>query len=57
VFVGVPKTAYIRQMIEACVHGCSLAIAPVTVKSLSEVAWQTPEPEAQALRDVMPQCV
>jgi hypothetical protein len=33
-------------MIEACVHGCSPMITPVTVKSLSEVAWQTPEPEA-----------
>jgi hypothetical protein len=36
-FAGVLKTAYIRRIVEACVLGCSPVIAPVTVKSLSEV--------------------
>jgi hypothetical protein len=46
VFADVLKTAYIRRIVEACVLGCSPVIAPVTVKSLSEVVWQTPGPEA-----------
>jgi hypothetical protein len=37
VFADVLKTAYIRRIVEACVLSCSPVIAPVTVKSLSEV--------------------